>query len=78
MVEDDGKNYLVIEPTELYPVLPPDGWVIWLSKALADGKILKGAVVFGDGDSPRDVEARAWMVLSHLRAHELRQASRWN
>jgi len=74
-LDDDGVKSLIVTETE--PPMP-DGWMIWISRTLLGGRILNGAVMFGSDDRPQDVEARAWVVLGLLRAHERLDAARWN
>lgn len=77
-----GWGWLTYQP-EVGPLLLvveeiPDGWMVWLAKAIAGGRILKGSVKFGARDSREDFEMRAWLVLGLLRRQELVDAARWN
>jgi hypothetical protein len=73
--DDDGQNHLILTETE---PPAPTGWMMWLGKRLAGGEVLRGAVFFRSTDEPRDVEARAWVVLGLLLGREGIAAARWN
>lgn len=74
---EDDYGQVSLSITENEPPLP-SGWMIWLSKRMLGGGILKGGVIFSEKDEPKDVEARAWIVLGLLRGRETRVAARWN
>lgn len=71
----DGMDALIL--TETGPPFRP-GWMLWISKELSGGRILKGGVLFGEEDTAWDVEVRAWSVLGALRVRERQDAAMWN
>lgn len=71
----DGAAALVL--TETPPALPV-GWILWLSKRITGGRILKAGVFFSEDDTPQDVEAKAWAILGRLQITERQDAARWN
>lgn len=70
--EEGGEQRIVISEAS------PDLWLLWIAKRIVGGRILKGGVSFRPEDTPREVEARAWVALRELRIRELRDAAEWN
>lgn len=75
-IEQEGVTHLIVAVASDFG--GAEGWLLWLSKKLPGGQILRGGVHFTEADTEAAVEGRVWLVLGELRSLERGLAARYN